>query len=130
MIKVLIKAGSNSEWDSVSHFLLHLNQQFIKHIQEIQDKLKIFEPDIVSLKLFNPFDGKFVNIDEDKNPEYFLNNITITQNESYFLPAQVINSYHILIDKYAISFIGYGKHTGEEFYSYEVSIEELQNLLK
>ena len=130
MIKVLIKADNNSEWDTSSHFLLDINKEEISKIQEMQNKLFQHFKKNISINYYNDINGRFIDIEEDDYPEYFEQEMyKIDDFENYKTPEGRPRFSYTLISKNYISFIGYGKNDNNEYYTYEVAIEDLKKLI-
>ncbi len=127
---ILIKADNNSEWDTSSHFLLNIDEEDISKIQEMQNKLGQHFKENVSINYYNDVNGRFIDIEEDDHPEYFEQEMyKIDDFKNYKIPQGRPRFSHTLISKNYISFIGYGKNDNNEYYTYEVAIEDLKKLI-
>lgn len=133
---LLVKAISNSEWDSCGFALIHTNSEW-KSIQRKRLEINQNLFDDSNLLSLNYNDNKvdFYKFSDVLYPEIEkslvnvnsafveLNNEEINQ---FVLPENRLNGYQLKILKngYAI-YCAFGKYTGEEFWTVEFSIKNI-----
>ncbi|WP_278353982.1 hypothetical protein [Chryseobacterium gleum] len=133
---IMVKAMTNSEWDSCDFAILTITQEWNKEQQERIERIKPFSDDFSllsmiyseqsitfykddnefcpdSAELLDGMDWSFIEIDEDS-----IEKLSVPENRLISHTVQFVkNGYGY----YQV----YGKHTGEEFWTSEIPLFEL-----
>lgn len=133
MKHLIIKAHTNSEWDSVSSALVKLDDDSISELRKIRNAVENFNTDGLS---FNRASFFFYGVDfkVSDSGQYcgMETSFTIVEDldmSDYSDPESDLDCCTIDVDKDSFKFTTFGKHTGEEFYSETVSFEEFDKLI-
>ena len=134
--RILVKAGTNSEWDSCDFALLSLSEEWQKTQLARLEALEAFANDLSFLSLhffdgtadfYQSGDDGLPNIDEllGDNEWAF---VELTQEEQKVLtpPKSCLTCYKmILYQNGTLQYTAYNKHTGEEFWTPDLRLREL-----
>lgn len=136
---IIIPAVSNSEWDTCTHVLVTYNEQTLKRWQEYADALQgivsnsKYPHEIYCITIWEAF--TFLNLDEEEYEEIYdeikesgFAYVDLKSGELDYIdmPEQAIDTMQLKIDTGAeLCFLGYGKHTGEEFWSNKIPLNNL-----
>jgi hypothetical protein len=133
MKHLVIKAHTNSEWDSVSSALVKLDDDSISELRKIRNAVENFNTDGLSFNRASFFFyGVDFKISDSGQYDEIENGFTIVEDldlSDYSDPESVLDSTLIEADKDGFKFTTFGKHTGEEFDSATVSFEEFDKLM-
>ncbi len=130
---ILVNAHTTSEWDSVSFALIELSPEreaFIKTLNQRQLELKVEGIDVLGVFCDN---ADFYN-DESQLPQKYI-------NEDGNVKAGIVKLTRRMVDKLTqpeqslkygrmeflfggVKFTTHGKHTGEEFYTDSIELDE------
>lgn len=133
---LLVKAMTNSEWDDCAFAIIHITKVWKKTQQNRLEAIKIFENDY-DLKWLNyaDTDVKFFKLSVDIYPkiEEWLSNksqffVELENDDLKKLsqPENRLNCYQMQVFRSGNAiYNALGKHTSEEFFTEEFSLEEL-----
>lgn len=133
---LLLRAGTNSEWDNCSFAIVHLSEDWKK---EQAKRLKAVQPfaEDYYFQSMNYYDTAvdFYTIDEEDNPdlETWLADKPMVfvemdkeELETLSVPENRLDCYRLVIYKTGTAmYKAYGKHTGEEFYTEEFPLTQI-----
>ena len=136
---VIILANSNSEWDTCTHVLVTYNEETLKRWQDYANALQgiinntKYPQEIHCLTIWGSC--RFLKLDEEEYPEIY---DEVKKSGFVYVHLKGYESFNlILVEQYVdvvelkiyregnLSFSGYGKHTGEEFWSNKVPLDKL-----
>lgn len=132
---LLLKAGTNSEWDNCSFAIVHITEDWKKEQQKRLEMVKPFAEDY--LQSLNYYDTAvdFYTADEDDNPDLYkwLENkpmayveIDKDEFEALTVPENRLDCYRLVMYKTGTAmYKAYGKHTSEEFWTEEFPLTPL-----
>ena len=123
-----LSARTTSEWDGTSFLLVELTTKFLdklKHLIGVVKGLK--ESEGIDKIVYYSDDAEFFNTDDEISEEYY-EIVELDDTEGINRPEQEIRYGHTAITGFEILFVGYGKHTDEEFWG-KVSNEFILNLV-
>lgn len=128
---IIIKAFTNSEWDSVDFVLVRISDSYLKTIAERYRSVEILNKDnyFYNVSYWDAPDGWFLTDNslvldlEDRDWSYI--DISDDEIEQLSSPEQTIDAQQCKISSDTLSFQGYGKHTSEEFWTASVPISEI-----
>lgn len=140
---VLIRAYTNSEWDSCDFAIIHITpewlQRFVRYYGEAE-RLYKNDSSFAHIEYWSAPKGFY--IDNDDSPDT-ANEILGTETDWSFVeleqneldnlpvPENALNAFLLRITHYGqASFRAYGKHTGEEFYTAHFNIAALDDMTK
>ena len=133
MKHLIIKAHTNSEWDSVSSALVELNDDSISELRKIRNAVENFNTDGLSFHrasfFFGGVDFKISDSGEYDEMESCFTVVEDLDLSDYTDPESPLDSATIEVNKSGFKFTAFGKHTGEEFYSETVSFEDFDKLM-
>jgi hypothetical protein len=133
MKHLIVKAHTDSEWDSVSAALVELNDDSISKLRKIRNAVENFNTDGLSFNRASFFFyGAEFKISESGQYDEMETSCTVVEDldmSDYSDPESPIDSCTIDADKDSFRFTAYGKHTGEKFYSETVSFEDFDKLI-
>src|SRR5690554_2178079 len=133
---VLLKAGTNSEWDDCNFAIVHITEDWRKEQQQRLEMVKPFAKDYF-LQSLNYYDTAvdFYTADEDDNPDLYrwLENkpmayVEIDKDELEILsvPENRLDCYRLVMYKTGTAmYTAYGKHTSEEFWTEEFPLKQI-----
>jgi hypothetical protein len=131
---LLIKAGTNSEWDTCEFAIIYLSQQW-KHEQEKRlENILPFQSDSNLMEIYYyDTDVDFYRTDQEELPdiEQLLGGADMVfvepdDNDTFAFPENSLDCYRIFIDTYGTArYMGYGIHTNEEFSTKNFSLPQL-----
>ena len=133
---VLLKAGTNSEWDNCNFAIVHITEDWKKEQQKRLEMVKPFAEDYF-LQSLNYYDTAvdFYTVDEDDNPDLYkwleskpMAYVDIDKEELQTLsvPENSLDCYRLVLYKTGTAmYKAYGKHTSEEFWSEEFPLSQL-----
>ena len=139
---ILVKADTNSEWDTVDFILLNIGDtRHCKYLQECIEKGKAFKDDLwfYCLQYWCTCDGWYRETDDDVmlTPELdkieTWSYVKVTEKEIDLLdvPESQIDASTLKVFKDGtVQFCGSGKHSGEEYYSATFDLEQILNKVK
>jgi|SRR5690606_37770608 len=130
---ILLRAGTNSEWDNCDFAIVHITENWKT---EQQKRLKAVEPfeDDYYFQSMNYYDTAvdFYTVDDEDNPdlEKWLGEkpmvfveVDKDELETLSVPENRLDCYRLVLYKTGTAmYKAYGKHTSEEFYTEEFSI--------
>lgn len=133
---VLLKAGTDSEWDNCNFAIIHITEEWKKEQARRLKAVQPFTDDYFfhSLRYYDTaFD--FYVADEDDNPNLVkwlteksmaFVEIDAEEFETLTEPENRLDCYRLVIYRTGTAMcIAYGKHTGEEFYTEEFPLNKL-----
>ena len=119
---LLLKAGTNSEWDNCSFAIVHITEDWKKEQQK-------------RLEMVKPFAVDFYTADEDDNPDLYkwLENkpmvfveVDKEELETLTVPENRLDCYRLVMYKTGTAmYKAYGEHTSEEFWTEEFPLTPL-----
>lgn len=133
---LLLKAGTNSEWDNCSFAIVHITEDWKKEQQKRLEMVKPFAEDYF-LQSLNYYDTAvdFYTADEDDNPDLYkwLENkpmvfveVDKDELETLSVPENRLDCYRLVMYKTGTAmYKAYGKHTSEEFWTEEFPLTSL-----
>lgn len=133
---ILVKAGTNSEWDNCRFAIISLSEQWKKEQAQRLELLRPFADDY-NFRSLNYYDaavefyGSGGNnqqvIDELlKGREWVFVEFEGGEQEEFILPENRIDCYRLVLSANGTGYYSaYGKHTGEEFWAEVFSIAEI-----
>lgn len=133
---ILVKARTNSEWDSCDFAIVHLSDGWKQEQLKRLDGVKPFANDL-SFKSLSFFDGAadFYQSGSDELPdidELLADNewafVELTQEEQDNLdtPESCLDCYEMVLYKDGdAKYTAYGKYTSEEFWTTELPLREI-----
>ena len=136
---LLLPARSTSEWDSATFALIELNPKFESEIKgKIKRQLEL-EAEGINGVYFYADNAEFY-IDETQLPENLINdegNVKggVVEFDQSFIdtlvqPEQEIRYGQVMFNNGGVKFVGYGKHTDEEFYTESIGLNDEGNFDK
>lgn len=133
---LLIKAGTNSEWDNCNFAIVHITEEWKKEQVKRLEAVKPFTEDY-NFQSLNYYDTAvdFYTADEDHNPDLYqwLENksmayveISKSELETLSVPENRLDCYRLVVYKTGTAlYKACGKHTNEEFWTEEFSLTSL-----
>lgn len=129
---ILIGAQVSSEWDGCTHTLLEINKEDIARWKEYSKLVgEMYAKDSSVYHISCWYNTEFLNLDEgdtgwvDTEPGKSWCYVKEVETGKEY-PEQSIDAQQIKIHPdNKVQFIGYGKHTSEEFWSETIDISEL-----
>lgn len=133
---LLLKAGTNSEWDNCNFAIVHITEEWKKEQQKRFEMVKPFAEDYF-LQSLNFYDTAvdFYTADQDDNPDLckWLENkpmvfveVDKEELETLTVPENRLDCYRLVMYKIGIAmYKAYGKHTSEEFWTEEFPLTPL-----
>lgn len=133
---ILLKAGTNSEWDNCNFALIHITEEWKKEQAKRLELVKPFAEDhyFQSLKYYDTAVDFYI-ADEDDNPDLYkwledkpMMYVEIDKDEleTLSVPENRLDCYRLVVFKTGTAiYTAYGKHTSEEFWTEEFSLEQL-----
>lgn len=133
---ILIKAHTNSDWDTCDFAIIQIDEAWKK---ELKKRLKLVEfiddmPNLVSV-LFRDSAVNFYATNEDDTPhiDTLLGDknwqfVSLENNETnnFNTPTSTLNLYQMVVCKGGYAYFqAFGKHTGEEFYTDDFNLNTL-----
>lgn len=133
---ILLKAGNNSEWDDCDFAIIHISEEWKNTQKKRLQAVKLVENDH-DLKWLNYADTnvEFFKFSEEHYPEV---EEWLSERSRIFIelekedlkelsqPENNLNCYQMQVFKNGNAiYNAFGKHTGEEFWTEEFSLEEL-----
>lgn len=133
---ILMKAHTNSEWDSVNIGLLRVNDRFISRLINCYELLKnplLVEIDelVINSDMIDFYIDEVESIEEITGKTDIVGEVielTESQVEGLSMPESSLRGGSIKISRFGVTFSTYGKHTGEEFWC-DISIDALNNAI-
>lgn len=136
---LLLKAGTNSEWDNCDFAIIHITEDWKK---EQKKRLKVIQPfaDDYHFQSVNYYDTAvdFYKADDEGNPNldsWLADKTTVfieldkEELETLSMPENSLDCYRLAVSRAgAAQYTAYGKHTGEEFWTEEFNLNLLCNL--
>jgi hypothetical protein len=130
---LLLKAGTNSEWDNCNFAIVHLSEEWKK---EQTKRLKDVQPfaDDYYFQSINYYDTAvdFYTAGDDDNPDLdkwlrekpmVFVEVNKEELETLSVPESRLDCYRLVVYKTGTAlYKAYGKYTGEEFYTEEFPI--------
>lgn len=136
---IIIPANSNSEWDTCTHVLVTYNEETLKRWQDYANALQgiisntKYPQEIHCLTIWESC--LFLKLDEEEYAEIYdkvkksgfvyvdlkkgeLDNLDLVEQSVDVIELKIYREGNL-------SFSGYGKHTGEEFWSNKVPLDKL-----
>lgn len=124
---VLVKARTNSEWDSISFAVFQVTDEWLQSLQARMNKLQPFTDDFNFWEhiYFGSPEG-FYETPDDWDLDEILNEGEVwtfvetngEELEQLPVPENRLDTHLLVLDRYGnVQFKAYGKHTGEEFYT-------------
>lgn len=132
MITLILKANTNSEWDGVDFAIVDITKEFIDFLKEAmedaQNMKHKYSHGFLGLR-FSGDNAEWFCGDEEGHTllgdEEFVIVEKTLDTSKYQRPEQDIRYGQIKITGDSVQFVGYGKHTSEEFWTESISIEEI-----
>lgn len=133
---ILVKAYTCSEWDTCDFAILKIDKNWEEQIQKRLKLAHFIEDmnDFVSV-LFRDSTASFYATNEDSTPhiDTLLGDknwqfVTFEKNETnhFNTPTSTLNLYQMVICKGGNAYFqAFGKHTGEEFYTDDINLNQL-----
>ena len=133
---VLLKAGTNSEWDNCNFAIVHITEDWKKEQQKRLEMVKPFAEDYF-LQSMNYYDTAvdFYRTGEDDNPnieellngkEWVFVELDEQEQETFTVPENRLDCYRLVLRANGTGYYtAYGKHTSEEFWTEEFSLHQL-----
>lgn len=121
---VVLKATTNSEWDICEFALVKVTDETLnlyKRVSEREDYLRQEFPELRSLTIYEGSVVFYSNLEE--LPKSVIDSIGSVVDlpddvvEGLSKPAQKVVGYCSVFDNMGITFSGYGKHSGDEFFT-------------
>lgn len=130
---ILVRATSNSEWDSCDFALITCDDSWEKEIKKNLEAIGTFKaPDNFITFKFYDNSVRFYQLKEDEpeilSMEKGWDFITLEEGEedSFDRPEnRLTQAYHILNKDGSGFYVAYGQHTGEEFYTEELPFRRI-----
>ncbi|MDX3913920.1 MAG: hypothetical protein QHC79_10325 [Pseudosphingobacterium sp.] len=133
---LLIKANTNSEWDSCEFAIVHISEEWK---MEQAKRLEYLEPlkDNYQFQSMNFYDSAidFFRVDEDDRPnienllgdkEWTFVELEKSEQERLTPPESRLDCYRLVFRADGTAhYTAYGKHTSEEFWTKEFSLPHL-----
>lgn len=133
---IVLKAGTNSEWDNCSFAIVHLSEDWKK---EQEKRLKAVQPfaEDYCFQSMNYYDTAvdFYTADENDNPnieeilagkEWVFVELENEEQETFTVPENRLDCYRLVVYRNGNAiYKAYGKHTSEEFYTEEFPLSQL-----
>jgi len=133
---VLLKAGTNSEWDNCNFAIVYISEAWRTEKRKQLEGVKPFIGDYTFMSL-NYFDTQvdfFVSDNED-NPDLgkWLSDRSFVfvepekdELQNFLIPESRLDCYTLVVYSTGTAiYNAYGKHTGDEFYTEQFSLTEL-----
>lgn len=121
----LFEAVTSSEWDLCSFALVEMDEKFINYLQTLRaELLRVKKSHNVDQFLIYADNAMFFT-EVEELPDFCFDNGKLTEKiislpdevvASFTQPEQVIKYGHMKVNEFRIQFVGYGKHTDEEFW--------------
>jgi hypothetical protein len=135
---IVIRATTNSEWDTCDFVLVSITDGFLQRLQQRQSLVETLPKDssFYSMSYWECVDKWCVHTGDDYEFESMLQEskegwcfveLEEGEEEELFLVEQRVDTQTIDIDKTFFKFKGYGKHTSEEFWTEDVNTKEFLN---
>jgi hypothetical protein len=133
---ILIRATTNSEWDSCDFAIIKLSDEWRDTMQQRIKAVEPFKNDsyFYHLSFWDAPEGFYKNIDEDDlvgeilktESDWCFIAIDETELEKLPVPENKLEAQQILVMKNGYArFTAIGKHSGEDFYTSDFNINEL-----
>ena len=132
---ILIKASTNSEWDCCEFAVIHLSEEWSKRQAKRLEAVKPFSDDYTfqSMKFYDGSVEFFQSGDEESSIEELLADrewvfVELNDGELDKLasPENRLDFYKIVIYRDGNArYEAFGKHTDEEFWTYEFPLQQL-----
>lgn len=131
---LLVKAGTNSQWDTCEFAIVYLSQQWKKEQAQRLESIQPFKNDFNLLGVhYYDTDVNFHLTDAEGQPdlEHLLAGLDMAfvelDDEDIFLnPENSLDCYRLIIHTDGTArYMAYGKHTGEEFFTENFSLIQL-----
>lgn len=133
---VLLRAGTNSEWDNCGFAIIQFSKQWKK---EQEKRLKVVKPFVGDsyFQSLNYYDTAvdFFRADEDDHPDienlladkqWAFVELKEDEQNTFAVPENRLNCYRLVVFKTGTAmYTAYGKYTGEEFWTEEFSLTQL-----
>jgi len=133
---LLVKANTNSYWDSCDYAIVHITQQWKEQLQE---RIKFLSPlqgdyDFQSMRYYD-CSADFYRIGEDgqsvakqlpKGRSWAFVELDENEQEAFIPPENHLDSYAIVLCADGTGYYSaYGKHTGEEFWTEKILFTQI-----
>jgi hypothetical protein len=130
MKHLLVKAETNSEWDDVSFFQIELDEKLLTLLKKGFDEARrlraVYDMDFNSLN-FSCSGTFYIDENEELFPDEDEERLMLVddfEEENYKEPENSIKMTSMRIGAFdSVIFSGFGKHTGEEFYTEGVHMD-------
>lgn len=133
---ILLKAGTNSEWDNCDFAIIHITEEWKQELQKRLEAVKPFEGDY-NFSSLNYYDSAvdFYKQDDEDNPDFeklltekqwVYVELDEGEQEKLTVPENRLECYRMVI--YAnrrACYQAYGKHTGEKFWTEEFNLNAI-----
>ena len=133
---LLVKAYTNSEWDTCDFAIVHLSEDWKKQQAKKLEAVKPFAEDY-NFQSLNYYDTAidFYRIGEDEQPdieellagkEWVFVELDKDEQETFTVPENSLDCYRLVVYKNGNAiYKAYGKHTSEEFWTEEFGLKTL-----
>src|SRR5690606_38499340 len=133
---ILVKANTNSEWDNCEFAIVHLSQEWKEEQAQRLEWIKPFGENY-NFQSLNYYDTAvdFYSIDENDNPdveqmlagkEWVFVELNEDEQEAYTVPETRLDCYRLVVYRRGNAIDkAYGKHTNEDFWTEEFSLQQL-----
>lgn len=137
---LLLKAGTNSEWDNCNFAIIHITEDWKKEQKKRLKAILSFADDY-HFQSVNYYDTSvdFFKADDENNPnlDLLLTDKTMVfieldkeELEGLSVPENRMDCYRLVIYRAGTAqYTAYGKHTGEEFYTEDFSLNEILEMI-
>ncbi|GAA5089315.1 hypothetical protein GCM10023210_13980 [Chryseobacterium ginsengisoli] len=133
---IIINAKTNSEWDDCDFAIIQVNQNWKSLLQDRMNIMLSFEKDYSLFSMdYADNSAEFYKDDNEIMPDsatfrdekqWSFLSISQTELDALSSPENSLTSHELIVKAggYAV-YRSYGKHTGEEFWTAEFSIDEV-----
>lgn len=133
---ILIKARTNSEWDSCECALVHISDEWKKLQAERLDAVKLFKDDynFQSLRFYS-YSAKFYQYGGDEIPDieellgdkdWSFVELGKDEQDKFVVPENNLDCYRIVIYRDGNArYEAFGKHTNEEFWTNKIPLQQI-----
>lgn len=131
---ILVKASTNSEWDNCDFAIITCNDAWVKCINKRLDAAQVVEnvEDFQSLRFFDYSVGFYVSEEENEvfseveEKRWVFVELEEGEEDTFTTPESRLDCHTLSLFQNGIGqYMAYGKHTGEEFYTERIPMQEI-----
>jgi len=132
---LLVRAYTNSEWDSCDFALITLTEQWLEKVKKVAQQVSTLksDPDFVNLSFYEARTDFYTLSDEEQPDLSFLEERTwafveLTEEElaSFNTPESRLDIYRSVFTRYDDFYIkAYGKYSSDEYWTDDIRFDEL-----